>query len=115
MPSSTDKWSAFDPTKPEVDGVTTLMFALKDATDTLAVDANRTFLAGRGSDALGAALTTASTFPHVFAGVVARGEAPAVNAQTFRSIASCSRSMAPVLAWGRRPVSSRTSCAMAAT
>lgn len=69
-------------------GLTLLMSAFATTKNVYAVDMDRVFLAGHG-DSIAAAGLTAAAFPHLFAGLVARGVGSAdVPVQNFRGLPS---------------------------
>lgn len=69
MPEDPSLWgtSSRDP----AGGLETVMFALRDLTQTYAIDSDRVYLAGHGQG-VAAAMDIAAIFPYVFAGVIGR-------------------------------------------
>ncbi len=85
MPANSALWREFKPGTEPVDGLTTLMFLYGHLKKELSVDIDRVFLAGTGEGA-GAAFSLAQAFPHLFAGVIARGAVPETNPLNFRHV-----------------------------
>lgn len=85
MPTETAGWDKF--TTDPGSGVWAVMNTYAVAKVNFAIDMNRVFLAGTGKGFLAAA-ATASSFPHLFAGVIGKGEIPMMSATNFRNIPS---------------------------
>ena len=87
MPSETAEWGNFIADPSAGSGVWAVMNTYSVAKQQFAVDMNRVYLAGTGKG-FAAAAATAACFPHLFAGVIGRGEVPEMAATNFRSIPS---------------------------
>jgi poly(3-hydroxybutyrate) depolymerase len=85
MPVNADVWNSFAPQ--EESGVGSVMTTYGAALQALPVDMNRVFLDGTGAGG-GAAFATAAAFPHLFAGVIARGEGTPGAPANFGHIAT---------------------------
>ncbi|MEW6072288.1 MAG: hypothetical protein AB1726_06770 [Planctomycetota bacterium] len=83
MPADPACWGKMELSEPS--GVSAVMTAFGLMTKYYAVDLDRVFLAGTGPG-ITAALATAASYPHCFAGVVGRGDAPEWSPVTNFSI-----------------------------
>ena len=86
MPEDIASWNATKSAEGGVGGVMAAMLTFRDLRDTYAMDSDRVYLLGMETG-VPAALSLASMFPHLFAGVIAQmGDAGDVQFDNFRNL-----------------------------
>jgi hypothetical protein len=86
MPDDVKSWTEPQTAAGTAGGIAVVMLTLRDLRARYAIDFDRVYLCGRESG-LPAALSLASKFPQIFAGVIGRaGEAGGVPADNFRNL-----------------------------
>jgi hypothetical protein len=86
MPPELNAWDEIMTEADTPGGLYRVMTTLRALRDTFAIDPNRVYLVGRG-EGVEAAMSLASKFPHIFAGVIGQaGDAGEVQAANFRNL-----------------------------
>jgi hypothetical protein len=88
MPTDTAAWTETQTADGNHGGVAVIMLALRGLREKYAIDPNRVYLVGR-EQGVPAAVSLASKFPHLFAGVVGQaGDVGEVDFHNFRNVPS---------------------------